>query len=287
MTDRTAGIETGQALALVALFSGVVAGVVLKMIETVPPGQAITWRSALAFAALALAVLLRKGGSPGLIGPRGLLRAVLDAIAGLTFALAIFLIPLSLLASIHATLPILSVVLSGALLGERLRKATWAALALACLGTLLILKPGLAFSPLGVGLALASTLAYGLRDVVTRVLPPRTDTLKIALASLALVGLAAALIPSGQAWSLPPGPDLGLIALAALGFIGANVLIIAALRRTSVGQIAPLRYTSVLWSLIFDAALWGYVPDAAGWAGIALILTAGLLQFRASKEPSR
>ena len=65
MTNRTAGIETGQALALVALFSGVVAGVVLKMIETVPPGQAITWRSALAFAAIALAVLLRKGGSPG------------------------------------------------------------------------------------------------------------------------------------------------------------------------------------------------------------------------------
>lgn len=284
---RAIQLETGQALALVALFSGVAAGVLLKATETIPPGQAIAWRSALAFAAIALAVVLRKGASPGMIGSRGLLRAMLDAVAGLTFALAIFQIPLSLLASIHATLPILSVVLSGAMLGERLRPVTWVALCLACLGTLLILKPGLAFSPLGIGLALISTLAYALRDVVTRLLPPRTDTLKIALASLALVGIAAALIPSGQAWSLPPAHDLILIILAAIGFIGANVLIIAALRSTSVGQIAPLRYTSVLWSLIFDATLWGYVPDAAGWAGIALILTAGLLQFRATTERPR
>ncbi|WP_283639033.1 DMT family transporter [Marinovum algicola] len=274
---------SGQLLALVALFSGVASGVVLKAIGATPPGEAIALRSAMAFAVLALVVLARRRGEARLIGPRGGLRAVLDAVAALCFSLAIFEIPLALLAAIHATLPIVSVILSGVLLKERLRALNWLALALACAGTLLILQPGLAFSPLGIGLALISTLAYALRDIVTRLLPPRTDTIRIALVSLALAGSLAALLPGQAGWVMPPARDLSLIAAAAAGFIGANVLIIAALRRAALSQIAPLRYSSVLWSLGFDALLWGYLPDLAGWTGIGLILLAGAVQIRAGR----
>lgn len=274
--------DEGQSLALVALFSGVASGVALKAIGPMPSGEAIALRSAVAFVMIAVIVLARRRSTARQIGPRGMMRAGLDAVAALTFSLAIFEIPLSLLASIHATLPVLSVILSGVVLKERLRPGNWAALALACGGTLLILQPGLAFSPLGVGLALVSTLAYAFRDVTTRRLPPQTDTFRIALVSLVMIGAVAAALPSGGAWVWPGLTDSALITLAALGFVGANVLIIAALRRSELSRIAPLRYTSVLWSLAFDAALWGYLPDLAGACGIALILAAGALQLQTS-----
>lgn len=272
--------DRGQAYALIALFSGVASGVALKALGPIPSGEAIALRSALAFVLITGIVLARRRTTDRLIGPRGLARAALDALAALTFSLAIFEIPLSLLASIHATLPVISVILSGLILKERLRAGNWIALALACGGTLLILQPGLSFSPLGVTLALVSTLAYAFRDVTTRLLPPRTDTFRIALVSLVLVGGVAALLPSSGGWSLPSSRDLVLLCLAAVGFVAANVLIIAALRRSELSRIAPLRYSSVLWSLAFDAALWGYVPGLAGAAGIALILCAGAVQMR-------
>ncbi|WP_394199074.1 DMT family transporter [Litoreibacter albidus] len=272
--------DNGSVLALVALFSGVVAGVALKTIGPIPSGEAIALRSALAFIVIATITFARRRTSTRAVGPRGILRAGLDALAALTFSLAIFEIPLSLLASIHATLPVLSVIVSGMILKERLSLGTWLALVLACGGTLLILQPGLEFSALGVGLALVSTLAYALRDVATRTLPPHTDTFRIALISLLMVGGIAAALPSDGGWVRPTHQDLALTAIAALGFVGANVLIIAALRRAPLSRISPLRYTSVLWSLAFDAALWGYVPDLAGAAGIALILCAGIVQMR-------
>ncbi|KUF10849.1 DMT family transporter [Pseudoponticoccus marisrubri] len=277
-------LDDGQSLALVALFSGVASGVAIKAIGPMPPGQAIALRAVPAVLLIAAFVVVRRKGPARLVGPRGLVRAGLDAVAALTFSLAIFELPLSLLASIHATLPVLSVILSGVVLKERLRPGNWAALALACAGTLLVLQPGLTFSPLGIALALVSTLAYALRDVTTRQLPRRTDTFRIALVSMVLVGAVSALLPAGGRWVWPTASDTLLIGLAALGLVGANVLIIVALRWTELSRIAPLRYSSVLWSLAFDAALWGYLPDPLAACGIALIVGAGLLQLHTASD---
>ena len=207
-------------------------------------------------------------------------RAALDAVAGLCFALAVFEMPLGLLASIHATLPVVSTILSAALLGERMRPVAWVASILALCGTLLILKPGFGPSPLGVWLAVCSTLAYASRDIVTRRLPAGTDTLKIVLASLSLIGAASALLPDDIPWRVPTPGDAGRLAGAAASFITANLLIVAAFRRSPISTIAPLRYTSILWALAFDAVLWGIVPDATGWAGTCLIVASGLVILR-------
>ena len=268
-----------QALALTAFFCGTLSGVFLKSVAATPPGQAVVLRTLAAFAVLALAVLLwpRPAGQRR-VGRAGLLRAVLDAVAGLSFALAIFSLPLSLLASIHATLPILSVTLSALILSEPLGRRTLAALGLALAGTLLVLKPGLSFSALGIGLAIVSTLAFALRDIVTRRLAPDTDTRKVVLVSLGLVALAALGLARGDGWVLPGGGDAARIGLAAATFLCSTFLIVLALRGATVTRIAPLRYTSVIWALVFDAAIWGFVPGVYGWCGIALIVAAGALQ---------
>ncbi|MGQ7848538.1 DMT family transporter [Granulosicoccus sp. 3-233] len=270
----------GRLLALVALFGGVASGVALKRIHTMPAGEAIALRSALAFLVITGIAMARPRKTPRITGLPGILRATLDALAALTFSLAIFEIPLSMLASIHATLPVLSVILSGVVLKERLQAGNWLALLLAGTGTLLVIQPELAFSPYGVALALISTLAYACRDLLTRKLPAHTDTLRLSQLSLIMVGVTAAVLSSDQPWICPEAMHVVLITIAALGFVAANVLIIIALRRTELSRIAPLRYSSILWSLIFDALLWDYLPDLAGVCGIALILSAGIIQLQ-------
>jgi drug/metabolite transporter (DMT)-like permease len=276
--------QSGELLALAALFFGTVSGVFLKSIEVTPSNEAVALRTVLAFALLgAMTLIWPKRGAPGM-GRIGVARAVLDAIAALSFAFAIFTLPLSLLASILATLPLVSVTLSALILSEPLSRRTWIAIVLAFLGTLLILKPGLGFSVTGIVLAFVATFAFALRDVATKRLPEGTDTRRVVLLSFTLVGIVSAAMTGTGSWSMPPQHDIVLIVLAAVTSLCSTVLIVQALRLQSVGRIAPLRYTSVLWSLLFDALIWSYVPDVNGWAGIALILIAGGIQHSQTRK---
>jgi drug/metabolite transporter (DMT)-like permease len=273
-----------QVLALLAFFCGILSGVFLKGVAPEISGEAIALRTFIAFAILAIAVMLWPQPSGNRMGRIGFMRAVLDAIGGLSFALAIFNLPLSLLASILATLPIVSVALSALILSEPLSRRTMYALTLAFAGTLLILKPGLSFSTLGVMLALISTLSYALRDIATRRLHPDVDPRNVILLSLAFVTVAALSLVPLPSWDMPSSKDAVLIALGGVTALGSTFLIVHALRQATINQIAPLRYTSVFWALIFDAAIWGFVPGPIAWCGIVMILAAGVLQHTKHRQ---
>lgn len=273
-----------QAMALLAIFCGTLSGVFLKGVTPSISGEAIALRTLFAFAILAVLVVVWPRSSGLRIGWIGFVRAALDAIGGLCFALAIFNLPLSILASILATLPIVSVALSALILSEPLSGRTILALMLAFAGTLLILKPVLSFSVLGVALALTSTLSYALRDIATRRLHPDVDPRKVILMSLAFATMAAATLVPFQNWAVPSATDFILIALAGVTALGSTSLIVHALHHATVSQIAPLRYTGVFWALIFDAAIWGFFPGPVAWCGIVGIIAAGILQHTQSKK---
>ncbi|WP_010139666.1 DMT family transporter [Oceanicola sp. S124] len=260
--------------ALLALFCGVASSACLKGMS-LPAGPAITLRALIALTLLSTLVVWRwRRGAGGPLSPSGALRAGLDGLAGLTFALAVFELPLGLLAAIHATVPLVSVALAALILREPLGPRVLVALGLGLVGILIISAPGLEASPRGLVLALVSVFAYAARDLVTRRLRPGTDMVKSVTLSTLLILLGALLTASGGLMR-PSPPDLGLLLLAVAGFLGANTLIITAFRRAPVARIAPLRYSSILWSLLFDALLWAHVPDRATWAGIALVVGAG------------
>ncbi|WP_073015045.1 DMT family transporter [Roseibium suaedae] len=282
---RPAGQAAGQAwrwadrgvlFALSALFCGVASSVFLKSVSALPGGQAIAIRSAFALVLLLAVIAVRSlKGSGARLGKTGCVRAVLDATAGLAFAYAVFELPLGLLASIHATLPLVSVALAAILLREPLSRRVLLAIVMGAAGVLVILQPGLEASPLGLALALLSLFAYALRDLVTRRMEAGGDLVKSVALSAFLIGLAGLL--TGATISPPPlvPGDFVLLGLAAVTFLGANTMIIAAFRRAPVARIAPLRYSSILWALLFDAILWGHMPEPATWFGIAIILAAG------------
>ena len=193
----------GPARALGAILCGVLTGVALKRLAHTAPARAIALRSLLVAALLAGVALATRAPILRLAG-RALSRAVLDAAAGLAFALAVFELPLALLFAILAALPLVSVLLSRLWHGEPIGRARGAALLVGLAGVLCVLCPSLAISPLGLALAAVSVAAYAARDAVTRRLPAGTRTLSVALASALKIAACAPVLPGAAPWCRRP-----------------------------------------------------------------------------------
>ncbi|MDC6705769.1 DMT family transporter, partial [Leclercia adecarboxylata] len=62
----------------------------------------------------------------------------------------------------------------------------------------------------------------------------------------------------------------------ALGGI-AQYLLFEGMKRAPVSILAPLEYTSLVWSFALGFAIWGDVPRPEVFTGAAIIVSAGLL----------
>jgi len=208
-------------------------------------------------------------------GWQALYAAVLAAAIALWFA-ALPRLPLADATAISFAAPVAVALMAGPLLGERLRRSQWAAVAVAFAGVLLINRP--AGDALGVGgaLALGSMLLSALSFVLLRRLGrrdgPRTTTFFATAAGFALsLGLA------GDGWRWPAAGDVPL--LLALGTLTtvAQLLSAQAYRMAPAPLLAPFDYARVLFVLAAATLVFGESIGPASLAGLALIVGGGLL----------
>jgi drug/metabolite transporter (DMT)-like permease len=239
---------------------------------------------------LAFAALARRAGRP-VIGPALRHPAVMARNAGEVigtagFVTALALVPLSTLTAIFQAMP-LAVTLGAALfLGERVGWRRWSAILVGFAGVLLILRPGTeGFRPEALW-ALLAVAGLALRDLATRRVPPRVSTLELAVWGFAAVGLLGAgqLALSGGA-VLPDAREAALLAAALAVGLVAYAALTAATRAGTVADIAPFRYSRLLFGLALGALVFGERPDAATLAGAALILASGL--YTLARERAR
>lgn len=104
--------------------------------------------------------------------------------------------------------------------------------------------------------------------------------------ALMLSILAAPTIALG--WVMPSANLWFLLASAGiLGGIG-HIAMTEAFARASVGSLAPYEYTSLFWSLLFDAALFQILPSTPMIVGGSLIvLAAAMASMIRTPQPSR
>lgn len=62
--------------------------------------------------------------------------------------------------------------------------------------------------------------------------------------------------------------------------IGASVLLVEAFKRSGVVVISPLRYTSIVWAVLFDMLFWAKHPEMGTVIGVTVTLGVGLLSHR-------
>lgn len=204
------------------------------------------------------------------------LRTVGEVTATITFLVALTHMPLANLSAIMQSLP-LAVTLSAALLmkspiGWRRLTAILAGFA----GVLLIIRPGAADFDQWSMLGLASVACVVLRDLSTKSFSSHLPSTTVAIwASVAVTVMGAAGVAM-EGWQAPSLLDMAETTAAACFLIIGYLCAIQVMRVGDLAVVAPFRYTSLLFAIIFGWARFGTLPDQMTLIGGAIVVGSGI-----------
>ena len=257
---------------------------------TVPPGQAVFFRSAFAIPVIVAWIAASRRPSLraalAMRAPWGhLRRGVLGTAAmGLGFA-GLSRLPLYEVQAIGYATPLLVVILAVLLAGERIQALRIAAVLIGLAGVLVVLWPrlgsagGVAASPeatAGALLVLAGAFCAAMAQVFIRRLVETEETAAIAF-WFSVTASALSLLTAPFGWVVPsPGAAAALVAAGLLGGVG-QICLTSAYRFADAGVVAPFAYASLLMALAIGYVAFGEVPRPSALAGAALVVAGGAL----------
>jgi drug/metabolite transporter (DMT)-like permease len=255
--------------------------------DTVPPGQAVFFRSLFAIPVIGVWLAMRGELHTGLrtANPMGhVWRGLVGTSAmGLGFA-GLGLLPLPEVTAIGYAAPILVVIFAAMFLGEEVRLFRLSMVALGLVGVLIVLSPRLQVAPgavdtaetLGAVVVLLSAVCAALAQVFVRKLV-QTETVSAIVFYFSVTATLLSLLTLPWGWVVPSPDVLGLLILAGLlGGVG-QILLTTSYRHADASLIAPFEYASMLLAIIVGYTVFGEVPGAATLAGGAMIVIAGIL----------
>lgn len=217
---------------------------------------------------------------------RQALRALMLVVTASMFFHAVARLPLALVAALAMTAPVYMTLIGAVFFKERMRTASWLALALGAAGSGIIIFAGSRFDAGGVAgdpLAWASAILAPLGYAATlAVLKHHSSDEPPAAMSLGQ-SLLAALLVLPLAWGALPVVTPTLAGQAALiGLLGASgfLFLIEGIKRMPVSVFAVLDYTALVWAALFGLLFFGEVPGLPLWAGGVLIIAACVINAR-------
>lgn len=253
------------------------------LVESYPIGQILGLRQSAALLAI-LAYVWWKGSWRDLkINDRAgqAWRGVTHIVGAVLIVWSLSLLPIATVTAIAFSSPIVVLIFSMRLLGERVSWRRWMAVFIGFVGVLVIIRPGDVGFEWALLVPVAAAIVAGLRDLLTRRVA-RVDT------SLSVLVWASVLIIVVSLFTIPLGWK-PLTFTASLWFIfngllnaGAHFLMIEALRLGDAALISPFRYTAILWATLSGFFVWHHMPDALTMFGAALLIASGIIIARSS-----
>lgn len=204
-------------------------------------------------------------------------RGVLEAVANVSFTLALAYVAIADLTAIAQICPLLVLLGAWVFRGERLSGGRVALILAGIAGALMVAQPGTGAVSLYASLGFVTAIAAATRDLLTpnvpRDMPPLIAAFTVIL-MLALTGGAGTL-----AFEEPAMPNLQvllLMALAALLSVTGHLLLYIAYRMGEARTVAPFMYSLTIWAVLSGLVLFGEIPNRLAIGGMALISAAGL-----------
>ena len=297
MTDHSppvSGNLRGIALMLVSMAGFAIEDVFIKLLAREMGVAQILILLGIAGGALFAIWTLRSGQrllSADLLARPVILRNLCETAGTLCFVTALALAPLSSVAAVLQSMPLVVTLGAVLFLGERVGWRRWSAIFVGFAGVLMIIRPGMeAFQPASL-FAVGAALWLGLRDLATRATPPAITSTQLATYAYVAVTLAGiVLLPFGPDPVLPSATGWALVLAATLVGVIAYYAITAAMRVGDVAVITPFRYSRLVFALILAVLIFGERPDAMTLTGAAVIIASGLVvilrEGRGSAEQS-
>ena len=204
------------------------------------------------------------------------LRMLGEVGAACFFVAALFRMPLANVTAILQALPLAVTAAAALVLGERVGRRRWAAVAVGLGGVMLIVRPGAEGFGWPSALALMAVASVTLRDVATRKMAADVPTPTLALAAaLGVTGVAALALPFAERAPLSWMAG-ALIVGSALAIVAGYLLAVVVMRAGELSLTAPFRYAGLVWALIAGLAAFGEWPDPLTLLGAAIVVGAGL-----------
>ena len=223
-----------------------------------------------------------------------ILRGFAVAIATLAFFSSLFLMPLAEATAIQFTNPMITALLSAALLKERAGKVAWIATIVAFIGVLIVLRPNLL--ALGWAAFLPVIAAFGLAFLMigNRLVAGTGSALQMQFwAALFAVPVLLVAVSAGHlsgidalAVSVPDWSIVARCATVAITASFAHWLIYLGTTRASAAEIAPTVYVQIIAALLIGIVYFGEWPGALSLLGAAIIVGAGLFLWNHRRAPT-
>lgn len=254
-------------------------------------------RYAIGATVLGVALLIREGRA-GFSCPLPLVqlgRGAAIALATTCFFTALGFMPLADATAIQFTSPMWVALLSAALLGERIGWRRSVLILVAFGGVLVILRPNLVLLGPAAALPLLAALFMAMLIMLNRRAAGATSVLQsqFLIASIAtLILLPVTIIGhlSGAARFAVGWPSPSVVmkcaVVATTGTI-SHLMLFVATTRVSASAIAPMTYVQILVAIAIGWGVFGTRPDAAMLVGSGLVIAAGLILFRISRQAAQ
>lgn len=248
------------------------------------PMLMVVWLRFVAQALVTSALVLPRQGL-GALRTRHLRFQVGRALSGvLTTVFAFYCIqhmPLANFTAVWSAAPLLLVVASTLLFGEKVSPARWGLLVTGMLAVLVIVRPEHDGMPLGwmslapVGVLLCGTTYQLLGSRLARIDPPATTQLYTTwlpvLATAPLIPWIWQSMPSWQVWA-------AVVVMGVCSGIG-HLLLLQAYTHTTPSVISPFLYSQIGFAMLMGCIFFGQTPDRISVAGMAAIITCGMFSM--------
>ena len=275
-----------QVLAIVALAGLSIAwgAIPLFVRNDVPSIQLVGAR--VTFGAIALVAVAAAVGRlriPQVRRWRLVLSGVLLALHWVTFFESIKLTTVAVALAVLYLGPIAAAILAGPMFGEHVGGRIWVALAIALLGTLLVVQPWQTnvVDPLGV--AMAALSAALLAGVMLAGKPVAKDLGGLTMATGELIVATVLLAPATyQALTQNSEFIVSFLILGAL-FTGlAGFVFWESMRHVPVAAVSVVMYLEPASAVVWAALFLGEIPNALAWIGVVLVIVGGLVAASAT-----
>lgn len=194
------------------------------------------------------------------------LRALLNVIAMLAYFLALTMEPLAKVVALTFTAPLIATVGAVLLLGEKVTRARYFALALGLIGALIILRPWAVEISTGSLLLILSSATWGIALVVIKVLSRTDSPITIAIYA-SLLQLPVCLIAALFYWQWPTPHQLLVMGFIAVFGSTTQIALAQAFREADATVVLPADFTKLVFAGLAGWLFFSELPEVWIWIG--------------------
>jgi drug/metabolite transporter (DMT)-like permease len=272
-TDRPL---VGIALMLTAMAMYMITDTIAKYLTGELSPIQIVWSRYIVYVVILTPLVLRRGIRRTLVTTRPAAhigRSTAMLFSGTAFTISLAHLDLAFAITVAFVSPLFVTAFSMIFLGERVGPRRWAAVAVGFVGVLVVIRPGLDFSPWSL-MPIVSAFLWAISLILTR--RTGTDHALTTLAYTTIVGLILSSLMVVPFWTWPSWQAWGLMAFIGCWNLAGLTVMIRAFTYAPASTLAPFSYSQMIWSTILGYLVFQHIPDAWTYVGGGVIVASGV-----------